>query len=89
MILFRWVYIQFDFNAEKIIIYYLVLGSSSCLRSHSGSDEDTVLPVARLVDERYTSGSATSEEYGIDGYTLRIFPSGIDYGALVSWCAET
>ncbi|GMR35871.1 hypothetical protein PMAYCL1PPCAC_06066 [Pristionchus mayeri] len=60
----------------------LVLCSGSGLRFEAGASVDSVKPRIGLHNERNSLGSSSSEDDGIDGYSLRVFPLGMDDGAL-------
>lgn len=66
----------------------LVFGRGSGLGSHGGPDEDPVLPIARLVDQRHARGSTAAEQNRVDGHALGIFPSRVDDRALLRRGAE-
>src|SRR5581483_9400031 len=49
-------------------------GGCRCLRRHSCAEEDPMLPIERLVDERNQARAATTKENCGDGDTGGIFP---------------
>jgi hypothetical protein len=73
---------------NQVTCLTFVLCSSSGLRSHGGTDEDAVLPVERLVDQRHACGAASTEDDGIDDHALRALPGRVHDGALAAGGAE-
>src|SRR5262249_31474872 len=58
------------------------------LRGHSRADEDTMLPVERLVEQRGHARAPPTEDEGRDRHALRIFPMWRDRGALAGRSRE-
>ena len=59
------------------------------LRGHNRTQEDAVVPTARLKDEGDNARPPPAKEYGVNGHTGRVLPFGRDRGVLISGCRET
>lgn len=67
-------------HGERVVHYglALVLGGSRGFGLHGSTDEYAVLPVKRLVHERYARGTPAAEQNSVDGDTFRRLPIRID-----------
>ena len=63
-------------------------GGCGGFRTHGGSDVDAGGPVECLEDERHGGGAATAEDECGDEDAVRIFPGGVNGGALRGGCGE-
>lgn len=67
----------------------LVFRSCGCFRANRRSNKNAVFPVEGFVNQRYTSWASATEQDGINRYSFRIFPSGINNWALASRGAKS